>query len=129
MRIQKILAIGALCAATAIPVFAAAPSPNGLFVDSYGTSFTFSLCGEAGTDLCGLLVTLEGESATEENLAYVGTQVMQAPQVGPNQWQGSLEAGGISAQATITQTGPDTIEIEGCRAAILCQTLAYHRVQ
>ena len=58
-----------------------------LFVDGYGTSFQFSLCGE-GTDLCGVLTNLEGESATQENLAFVGKQVMQAEQVGPNEWKG-----------------------------------------
>jgi hypothetical protein len=100
--------------------------PNGTFVDEYGTSFTFALCGD-GTALCGVLNTLEGESATEENLAYVGKQVMQAEQSAPNEWQGSLSAGGLSAEATVTQTGPDTIDIRGCRAAILCQTLTYVR--
>jgi hypothetical protein len=96
-------------------------------VDEFGTSFEFSLCGETGTDLCGVLTNLEGDSATEENLAFVGQQVMQAPQTASNEWKGSLVAGGISADATVTLTGPDTIEIEGCRAAILCQTLAYQR--
>ena len=129
--------IGLLCAATAMPVLAqdaeaATPvqitDPSGSFVDSFGTSFTFTLCGESGTDLCGVLTNLEGESATEENLAFVGKQVMQAKQSAPNQWKGSLSAGGMSADATITQTGPDTVEIQGCRAAILCQTLAYNRV-
>lgn len=127
MRIFKTtLAIGVLCAATAIPVFAASGSPAGTFVDSYGTSFEFSLCGD-GTALCGVLTNLEGESATEENLAFVGKQVMQAQQVGPNEWKGALEAGGISAEATVTMTGPDTIDIQGCRAGILCQTLTYNR--
>nr|WP_314255979.1 hypothetical protein [uncultured Devosia sp.] len=127
MRIQKILAIGALCAGAAVPVFAAtAADPSGTFVDSYGTSFKFSLCGD-GTALCGVLTNLEGESATEENLAFVGKQVMQAEQVGENEWKGALEAGGISAEATVTMTSPDTIDIQGCRAAILCQTLTYNR--
>lgn len=127
MRILKTtLAIGVLCAAAAIPVFAATATPNGTFVDSYGTSFKFSLCGD-GTALCGVLTNLEGASATEENLAFVGKQVMQAEQVGPNEWKGALSAGGISAEATVTMTGPDTIDIQGCRAAILCQTLTYTR--
>ena len=126
MRIQKILAIGAICVATAIPVFAASAAPTGTFVDKYGTSFKFSLCGD-GTALCGVLTNLEGKSATEENLAYVGKQVMQAQQVAPNEWKGSLEAGGISAQATVTMVDPNTIEIQGCRGGILCQTLAYTR--
>jgi len=106
----------------------ATANPAGTFMDEYGTTFTFSLCGEAGTDLCGTLDVLKGESATEENLAFVGTQIMQAQQSGPNQWKGSITAGGLSADATVTQTGPDTIEIQGCRVAILCQTLAYNRV-
>jgi hypothetical protein len=101
--------------------------PSGKFVDEFGSSFEFSLCGESGTDLCALLTNLEGESATEENMAFVGKQVMQAAQTAPNQWKGSLAAGGMSAEATITQTGPDTIEIQGCRAAVLCQTLVYNR--
>lgn len=102
--------------------------PNGSFVDSFGTSFSFTLCGETGDDLCGVLTNLEGESATPENLAFVGKQIMQAAPSAPNQWKGSLSAGGLSADATVTQVGPDTIEIEGCRAAVLCQTLAYNRV-
>jgi hypothetical protein len=130
------LALGLFVAASTLPVFAqdAAPAaeavtvdPNGNFVDEFGTSFSFSLCGESGVDLCGVLTNLEGKSATPENLAFVGKQVMQATQVAPNQWKGSLSAGGISADATVTQVGPDTIEIQGCRAVVLCQTLAYNR--
>ncbi|KKB76115.1 hypothetical protein VW29_20340 [Devosia limi DSM 17137] len=112
--------------AAAAPEAAVAVDPSGTFVDEYGTSFQFSLCGD-GTDLCGVLTNLEGNSATEENLAFVGKQVMQATQTAANEWKGSLTAGGISAEATVTQVGPDTIEIQGCRAAILCQTLAYNR--
>ncbi|HEY8356148.1 MAG TPA: hypothetical protein VIL30_01700 [Ramlibacter sp.] len=134
--LKTTLTVGMLCAATVTPLFAqeqaarpraAAASPEGTFVDEYGTSFQFSLCGEDGTALCGVLTNLEGQSATEENLAYVGQQVMQAPQVAANEWKGSLEAGGISAEATVTQTGPDTIDIQGCRS-ILCQTLTYTRM-
>lgn len=118
---------GLLCAASFPALAQDTADPSGKFVDEFGTSFEFSLCGESGTDLCGVLTNLEGESATEENLAFVGKQVMQAQQTAPNEWKGSLSAGGISADATITQTGPDTIEIQGCRAGILCQTLAYNR--
>ncbi|HWU17657.1 MAG TPA: hypothetical protein VN155_08235 [Devosia sp.] len=118
---------GLLCAASLPALAQDTADPSGKFVDEFGTSFEFSLCGESGTDLCGVLTNLEGESATEENLAFVGKQVMQAQQTAPNEWKGSLSAGGISADATITQTGPDTIEIQGCRAGILCQTLAYNR--
>jgi len=131
------LAITLLCTTAVAPALAQkAPSaaretapvvdPSGTFVDEYGTTFTFELCGD-GTALCGVLNELKGKSATEENLEYVGKQVMQAEQSAPNQWKGELEAGGMSAEATVTQVSPDTIEITGCRA-ILCQTLAYNRV-
>lgn len=147
--LTKTLSIGLLFAATALPTYAqdaAAPAPEapaaeapadaaaaqstdptGTFVDEFGTSFQFTLCGDSGTDLCGVLATLKGESATPENLAFVGKQVMQAKQSAPNEWKGSLTAGGISAEATVTQKGPDTIDIQGCRAAVLCQTLTYNR--
>ena len=129
MRItQTIFAIGALCAAAAVPTLAQdAALPSGTFVDKYGTSFEFTLCGEDNTDLCGVLTNLEGKSATPENLAFVGKQVMKAERVAPNEWKGSLTAGGISAQATVTQVSEDTIEIQGCRGGIFCQTLAYSR--
>lgn len=126
--LNKTFAIGALCAAIAMPVFAQdAAVPDGKFVDSYGTSFEFKLCGETGNDLCGVLTNLEGKSATPENLTFVGKQVMQAKQVAPNKWKGSLSAGGMSADATVTQIDANTIAIQGCRAAILCQTLEYSR--
>lgn len=129
MNFAKItFAIGVLCAGAALPTLAQdAAVPNGKFIDQFGTSFEFTLCGESGTDLCGVLTNLEGQSATPENLAFVGKQVMKAEQVAPGQWKGSLAAGGMSAEATITQVSADTIEIQGCRAAILCQTLAYSR--
>jgi uncharacterized protein (DUF2147 family) len=128
-KIRTMAAIAALVGTLSIPAFAqeAAMDPNGTFVDDWGTTFTFSLCGD-GTDLCGTLDVLQGESATPENLAFVGTQVMQAKQSAANQWKGALEAGGLSAEATVTQTSPNTIDIQGCRAAILCQTLTYTRV-
>ena len=130
MRIfTKTIAIGLLCAAAAIPALAqdASALPAGTFVDKWGTSFEFSPCGESGTDLCGVLTNLEGKSATPENLAFVGKMVMKAEQVAPNEWKGALAAGGMSAQATVTMVSPDTIEIQGCRGGILCQTLPYTR--
>lgn len=148
--LTKTLAIGLLFTASIIPTYAqdataaapAAPAadapaeatadaqitdPSGKFVDEFGSSFEFSLCGDTRTDLCAVLSNLEGKSATEENLVFVGQQVIQAVQIAPNQWKGAMAAGGMSADATITQTGPDTIEVQGCRVAVLCQTLAYKR--
>ena len=127
-RFKALAAMVTLVGMISLPATAqdAALDPSGTFVDEYGTTFTFSLCG-SGTDLCGTLDVLKGESATEENLAYVGSQIMTAQQTEANIWKGAIDAGDLSADATITQTGPDTIDIEGCRAGLLCQTLTYSR--
>ena len=127
-RFKALAAMVTLVGMISLPATAqdAALDPSGTFVDEYGTTFTFSLCG-SGTDLCGTLDVLKGESATEENLAYVGSQIMTAQQTEANTWKGAIDAGGLSAEATIKQTGPDTIDIEGCRAGLLCQTLTYSR--
>ena len=129
---KSFLAVAVLSGVLALPAAAQQSAlrtnhaePDGVFVDEYGTSFTFSICGE-GTALCGVLNDVQGDSRTEENLAYVGQQVMQAEQTAPNQWSGTVIFNGSEASATVTQTGPDTVEIEGCRG-ILCQTLVFNR--
>jgi hypothetical protein len=130
MNLLKLtIVVAAICGAIAMPSVVdakVAADPNGTFVDSFGTSFAFSLCGDGSTQLCGVLKTLKGQSATKVNLAFVGKQVMQAVQTGPNEWKGSLKAGGISADATLTMTTAKTIDIRGCRS-VFCQTLTYTR--
>jgi hypothetical protein len=135
MQLWKItLALGMLCAATAAPILAQeqaarvtqAASPEGVFVDKYGTSFTFSFCGESGTNLCGILNDVQGKSRTQDNLQYVGHQVMQAAPSAPNKWKGSVIFNGAKATATVSQTGPNTVKVQGCRG-ILCQTLSFNR--
>jgi hypothetical protein len=126
-KLQTVITLATLFGALAAPAFAQNSfNPNGTFVDKYGTTFTFALCG-SGTDLCGTLDVLKGQSATTANLAYVGKQVLQIKQSGPNTWKGDLAAGGMSAKATVTQTSANSINIQGCRAVILCQTLTYTR--
>lgn len=118
----------ALCAGIVTPILAADETvPSGTFIDKYGTSFEFQPCASDGTSLCAVLTTLKGASATEKNLAFVGKQVIEAEQIAPNAWKGSLNAGGMSAEATVTQVDPNTVTIQGCRAAILCQTLTYKK--
>ncbi|WP_137150385.1 hypothetical protein [Devosia sp. FKR38] len=122
------LVVGLLCAASIAPGYADSKTvPTGQFKDSYGTAFKFSPCG-SGTDLCGVLLDIQGQSRTKENLALVQKQVVKAEQVSDNQWKGTVELNGSVAQATITQVSADQVEIQGCRAAILCQTLVFKRV-
>lgn len=121
-------------AAVAITALFAAPSlaesqinPNGVWVDRWGTTFAFRLCGD-GTKLCGVLKDIRGDSRTEENLAYVNQKVVQAEKVGPNTWKGEITLDGGSAVATVELKDADTLEITGCRGGLLCSSIDYQRI-
>lgn len=105
--------------------FAAGPSPEGNWVDKYGTSFQMKMCGD-GTQLCATLTDIRGKSRTKENLAYVNRQVIKAEQVAPNKWEGTLLLNGGQAKGIVTQVAPDKIEIQGCQ--FLCSTLTFTKV-
>ncbi|RDE08857.1 hypothetical protein [Pelagibacterium lacus] len=124
--IRTIAAAAALLAALAAPALAQDMDPNGTWVDRWGTSFTFELCGD-GTQLCGVLNDIQGDSRTEENLQFVNQQVVQGDMVGPNKWQGAIALNGGNANATVEMTAPDTLKITGCQAAIFCSSIDYHR--
>lgn len=120
----------ALIAVTALaaPIMAQeqVASPEGTWVDAEGTSFTFSLCGD-GTALCGVLNDIQGASRTEENLAFVNTEVVQAEQTAPGRWEGTINYGGRSAGAKVTLVAEDAIDITGCQLGILCQTITFYK--
>jgi hypothetical protein len=105
--------------------FAAGPTPEGTWVDKYGTSFRMKMCGD-GTQLCATLTDIQGKSRTEENLALVNRQVIKAQQIAPNKWQGTLTMNGSQAKGTVTQVNSRTIEIQGCQ--LLCSTLTFTKV-
>lgn len=107
--------------------FAQSASPEGTWVDDWGTTLEISYCGDDGAQVCAVLLDVQGESRTEANLAYVNQQIMQATMVAEHQWKGTVIFEGSEAEGTMTQTGPDTIEIQGCRVLILCETLAFQR--
>ena len=107
--------------------FAQEATPDGTWRDSFGTTLQFSLCGE-GTQLCATLLEVQGESRTEGNLAFVNKQIMQADQTAANEWKGTVMFDGSEAESTITQVAVDTIEIQGCRVVVLCQTLSFSRL-
>ncbi|MFC3705225.1 hypothetical protein ACFOOL_10705 [Devosia honganensis] len=122
-----ILAAGVLLGAAAAPALADPADINGRWMDAEGTTFTFSLCGD-GTTLCGVLNDIQGESRTPENMAYVNQQVVEAEQIAPNRWEGTVLYEGRRAAAKVTLTTPDTVEITGCQVVIFCETLVFYRV-
>lgn len=128
MLIKHFAAVAALATALAVPAMAqSSATPDGVWKDRWGTTFTFELCGD-GTQLCGTLNDIQGDSRTEENLAFVNQQVVQAEQVAPNQWEGQIALNGGNATAKVELNGPDTLTITGCQAGILCSSIEYERV-
>lgn len=125
MRIRS-LVVGAMLCALPFGALAQDASPEGVWRDEFGTIFDISLCG-SGTDLCAILVDVQGKSRTEQNLAYVNQQVLQAEQTAEHEWKGSVIYNGSEAGATVSQNSPDSLSITGCRV-ILCQTLVFNRM-
>ena len=121
----------AIIALSALAIFSASAvaqeaTPDGTWQDSFGTTLQFSVCGE-GEQLCATLLEVEGKSRTERNLAFINQQIMQADQTSANEGKGTVMFDGNEAQSTITQVAANTIEIQGCRAVVLCQTLSFSR--
>lgn len=124
---RSLLAASALLMVLAVPSMAQqAASPNGVWKDRWGTTFTFKLCGD-GTKLCGVLNDIQGDSRTPQNLAFVNQEVVQASQTGPNKWEGEIALDGGGAKAIVELVGPNTIKITGCRAVVFCSSIDYQR--
>ncbi len=124
--IKSLFAVSIAVAALATPAFAQSATPDGVWKDRWGTTFTFELCGADGTQLCGVLNDIQGDSRTEENLAFVDQQVVQGVQTGANKWEGQIDLNGGGAKAIVELTGPDTLKITGCQ--LLCSSIDYERV-
>ena len=126
MMLKTFVAATAFAAALAVPALGQATAdPGGVWKDKWGTTFTFELCGD-GTQLCGTLNDIQGDSRTPENLAYVNQQVVQADQTAPGRWEGQIALNGGEAKAIVEMTGPDKLKITGCQ--VLCSSIDYERV-
>ncbi|NGP16780.1 DUF2147 domain-containing protein [Devosia aurantiaca] len=123
---KTILAAASIAALFAVPTFAQDASPEGTWKDRWGTTFTFSLCGDGNTNLCGTLNDIQGDSRTEENLAFVNQQVVQGVPTGPNKWEGNISLNGGNAKAIVELVDANTLKITGCQG-ILCNSIDYAR--
>jgi hypothetical protein len=123
---KKMLLVSAFAAALfTTPALSQDIDPTGVWVDQWGTTFTFELCGD-GTQLCGVLNDIQGNSRTEKNLAYVNQEVVAADMVEPNKWEGAIALNGGNATATVELLGENTLKITGCQF-IICNSIDYQR--
>jgi len=124
--LKTLIATVGVAAALVVPAIGqSSATPDGVWKDRWGTTFTFELCGD-GTQLCGTLNDIQGDSRTEENLAFVDKQVVKADQTAPGTWEGQIALNGGNAKAIVELTGPDTIKLTGCQ--LLCSSIEYQRV-
>ncbi|WP_375598897.1 hypothetical protein [Devosia sp. Naph2] len=124
--LKTLIATVGVAAALVVPAIGqSSATPDGVWKDRWGTTFTFELCGD-GTQLCGTLNDIQGDSRTEENLAYIDQQVVKAEQTAPGTWEGQIALNGGNAKAIVELTGPDTIKLTGCQ--LLCSSIEYQRV-
>ena len=121
-------------AAALLAVFFVAPAigqdmnPNGTWVDQWGTSFTFELCGD-GTQLCGTLVWLSDVDYNKQYERFLNSPVASAiKQTGPNRWKGDMQLLGHKINGTITQRSETQMTLQGCAFLVVCKTYQMFKV-
>ncbi|GGA46238.1 DUF2147 domain-containing protein [Pelagibacterium lentulum] len=126
----KLILVVSLAATPFASVAQDLPSPEGLWeVDSEDSRYEVELCGEDNDHLCGTLVWLGDGADNEDNRPYLNTMIVDhAVPVDENEWEGTLELFGHSANGTIEQIDANTIELVGCTLLIVCRSYRLHRI-
>ena len=103
---------------------------NGSYVEMY----------KCGDGLCAKIIKVtDGQKADDKNpdaakrkRAVLGLQIMSdAKKTATAQWQGALynRTDGGTYAGTLTVKTKDTIDLQGCTAAIFCKTVTWTRVK
>ena len=111
--------LAVMCFAAVQVEAAATPSPIGIWKNPKGTvTVRTAACGRA---ICGRVIAATPEAQEKARRGgtarLVGTEIMSDfMPAGRGRWQGMafIPDLGITADGVMTQTGPNTIEIEGC---------------
>lgn len=118
-------AVAALLAAPAVAQPLA--SPAGIWeIEMRDSRYRVELCDD-GTALCGTLVWLGNGADNKDNLPYLNTLLVTAPQSGQGQWRGELHVYGQSAAGTITQISDDQLSVRGCILLVICKSYRLYR--
>lgn len=127
-RLLNAFALGALATTLTVAPAFAAMSPAGTWQSVTGESrFVVTLCGD-GTQVCAKLVWLRDDARTPENVAYLGSYVLEgASRALDNKWRGEAEYMGEAVKGTLTLVDENTLTINGCKGA-LCQKFELRRL-
>ncbi len=128
MKLLRIFAAVLAMAFSLLPALADQANPAGNWQIVTGEArYRVELCGD-GTELCAKLIWLRSDMRTAENMSYLNKWViLEARAVEPTMWRGSVTYAGETVDGSIQMTGPDTLEVNGCRL-ILCQKLELNRI-
>ena len=103
-----------------------AAEPYGVWLrPSTGSQVRFYGCGGK---LCAKVVAVKDQSRKKE----IGKMIMRgAVKSGANSWKGELTDAGTGKvySGTVTLTSPRALNLQGCIAALLCQTETWSRVK
>lgn len=120
----------ALCVAglTGAPAMAQNATPFGTWELSGGESrFEVFACGD-GSELCARMTWLRDDARTDENLPYLGQNVLEGAQVaGVNTWSGTVHYDGDSYDGRLTLVDGENMRLQGC-VGIFCRSMELERI-
>lgn len=98
--------------------------------DNRESRYEFSYCGENGDRLCAELIWIQEDKKDARNTKYLNTYMFKnARQTRYGHWQGTVTLEGFNIGGTVTQTGPDNMELKACALFVICENIALNRVR
>lgn len=105
-------------------------SPVGIWEpDNRESRYEFTYCGANGDRLCAELIWIQEDKKDSRNIKYLNTYMFKdARHTRLNYWQGTVTLEGISIGGTVTQTGPDRMQLNACILFVICEDIRLRRV-
>lgn len=98
--------------------------------DNRESRYEFAYCGENGDRLCAKLIWIQEDKKDARNTKYLNTYLLRdARQTRYGLWQGTVTLEGFNFGGTVTQTGPDTLQLKGCALFVFCEDIRMSRIQ
>lgn len=130
-KIASLLVGGLLALLSAVPAGAQELNPIGIWEpDNRESRYEFSYCGENGNRLCAKLIWIQEDKKDARNTKYLNTYMLRdARQTRLGFWQGTVTLEGFNIGGSVTQTGPNTLQLKGCALFVFCEDIRLNRVQ
>ncbi len=131
---KPVVIAAAMLAFGAAPALAASPIEGNWTNPKHSVTVRIAPCGAQA--LCGRVVSASAQARADAadggTARLIGTQLMSdLVQTGERSWHGTIFVPDVNrtAEADIRQTGPRSIEVEGCAmGGLLCKSQTWTRV-